>query len=95
MTDEQIEDLRAELAAASPGAWSTALISLPAPGVAALLDKLDRLTDERDAAFRRGAEAMREAAAQALSTQGNGYYGLTGSGVAKTIRALSIPEDKS
>jgi hypothetical protein len=45
--------------------------------------------------FRRGVEAMREAAAQALSTQGNGYYGLTGSGVAKTIRALPIPEDKS
>jgi hypothetical protein len=46
-------------------------------------------------AFRRGANAMREAAAKALSTQGNGYYGLTGSGVAKTIRALPIPEDKS
>jgi hypothetical protein len=45
--------------------------------------------------FRRGAEAMREAAAQAFSTQGNGYYGLTGSGVAKIIRDLPIPEDKS
>jgi len=53
------------------------------------------LRTERDAAFRRGANAMREAAAQALSTQGNGYYGLTGSGVAKTIRALPMPEDKS
>jgi hypothetical protein len=55
----------------------------------------DEARSERDAAFHRGANAMREAAAQALSTQGNGYYGLTGSGVAKTIRNLPIPEDKS
>jgi hypothetical protein len=43
MTDEQIADLRDTLAAATPGAWGTAFVSLQAPNVAALLDKLDSL----------------------------------------------------
>ena len=116
MTDEQIKDLRDELAAASPGVWSTAFVSLPTPGVAALLDKLDQLTAEnarlhlavpriihladseadrafdamqpslgtpvpterrirrqadRDAAFRRGAEAMRRAVLKVSESRAN------------------------
>jgi len=45
-------------------------------------------------AFRRGAEAMREACAQRVEGEGNGHYGLTGAGVAKTLRALPIPEER-
>jgi len=45
-------------------------------------------------AFRRGAEAMREACAQRVKGEGNGHYGLTGADVAKTLRALPIPEER-
>jgi hypothetical protein len=71
VTAEQIADLRAELAAASLGVWSTAFISLPAPGVTALLDKLDSLTIERDAAYRQGVEAMRAAAVEVARKRAN------------------------
>jgi len=52
------------------------------------------LTDVCTDAFHRGAEAMREACAQRVKGEGNGHYGLTGADVAKTLRALPIPEDK-
>ena len=45
-------------------------------------------------AFRRGAEVMCEACAQRVEGEGNGHYGLTGAGVAKTLRALPIPEER-
>jgi len=120
-TKERIETL-ARLNSGSPAsdASDACFIASAADDIGVLLDEVERLTTElhasqaevvelhadplpaaawvrevQQAAFRRGAEAMREAAAQALSTQGNGYYGLTGSGVAKTIRALPIPEDQS
>ena len=44
-------------------------------------------------AYRRGAEAMREACAASFEGQGDGQYGLTGSGVRKQIRSLPIPEE--
>ena len=51
----------------------------------ALLDEVERLTDERDAAFRRGAEAMRTALLQRVSW---------GSDLADRIRDEPVPEDK-
>lgn len=44
--------------------------------------------------YRRGAAAMREACAAHVGEYGNGYYGLTGAGVAKMLRALPIPEEQ-
>jgi hypothetical protein len=103
VTVEQIADLRAELAAASPGAWSTALISLPAPGVTALLDKLDRLTDERDAAYRRGVEVMRAGAVEVarkrvdlpISSDTDAAWCRSAQCIVDELRDLAVPEDKS
>jgi hypothetical protein len=95
MTIGQLAAIRARIAGRLEPHTDVTEIAMAVADLRALLDEVDRLNIERDAAFRRGAEKMREAAAQALSTQGNGYYGLTGSGVAKTIRALPMPEDKS
>ncbi len=55
-------------------------------------DEVKRLTAERDAAYRRGAEAMREAAAQLVIREVEGWMQL---GLSGDIRALPIPEDKS
>jgi len=87
MTEDQIKYLRDTLTAATPGAWGTAFVSLPAPDVAALLDKLDRLTAERDAAFRRGFNAMREIANERLEV-------LDYLSAAHEVRAIPTPEDR-
>lgn len=52
-----------------------------------LLAEVKRLTAERDAAFRRGVKAMREAAAQIADAH-------CVPGTSKQIRALPDPEDK-
>ena len=103
MTDEQIADLRAELAASSPGVWSTAFISLPATGVAALLDKLDHLIIDRDAAFVRGATAMRAAAIEVASkrvdlpvnSDTDAAWCRSAQSIGDERRDLAVPEDKS
>jgi hypothetical protein len=54
------------------------------------------LTAERDAAFKRGASKMREAAAQACEVSPiHGQKTTTARRYADAVRALPIPEDKS
>jgi hypothetical protein len=42
-------------------------------------------------AFARGARAMRQAAANALATQGNDHYGLTGASASRAVLAVPVP----
>jgi hypothetical protein len=60
-------------------------------GVYALPDEVERLTAERDTAFKRGVAAMREAAAKLVEREVEGWMQL---GLSGDIRALPDPEDK-
>ena len=104
MTNKQLDAIRdrVETAHRNPGCCSTRV----ANDLRILLDEVERLTAEREilheltdkaaaewraGAFRRGANAMREAAAQAcevfcIEQDGFGYAGV--------VRETPIPEDK-
>ena len=67
----------------------------------ALLDEVERLTAERDAAFKRGAEAMREVAASHFEERarqqrlvGDYIMAPVHDASAQRVRALPLPEDK-
>jgi len=90
--------LRAQLAAKHSECPDCADYAARSGRFAEQADRLQRERDEARAevatAYRRGAEAMREACAQRVKGEGNGHYGLTGADVAKTLRALPIPEER-
>ena len=131
----QITDIRARLAARTPGSWLATLdndgwcvnavldegtpkermetlarlnlsspasdtsdacfIASAADDIGVLLAEVERLNAERDAAFRRGAEAMREAAAKACEVSPiHGQKTTTARRYAEAIRALPMPEDR-
>ena len=67
--------------------------SIKADDVAVILDELDRLRAERDAAWQAGAEAMREAAAfEAWERWNDADAECTPDYIADCIRALPIPD---
>jgi len=104
VTRDQLSAIRARLVAISlddPDTFRRFVNHAPTD-LAALLDEVERLTAERDTAFRRGVEAMRNAAAREcwmvsdeladipdmMSEQG------AAQNCATRIRALPDPEDK-
>jgi hypothetical protein len=96
MTIGQLAAIRARIAGRLEPHTDVTEIAMAVADLRSLLDEVDRLHIERDAAFRRGAEKMREAAAQACEVSPiHGQKTTTARRYADAIRALPIPEDKS
>ena len=103
MTIGQLAAIRARIAGRLEPHLDVTEIAMAVADLRALLDEVDRLNIERDTAFRRGVEAMRNAAAREcwmvsdeladipdmMSEQGAAQH------CATRIRALPTPEDKS
>jgi hypothetical protein len=104
MTKEQLAEIRARLDAATISDYLRDRLRALLDAVERLTKREDDLvkagldlmvankdlTSERDAAFARGAEAMRESAAQLVHREVEGWMQL---GLSGDIRALPIPKD--
>jgi hypothetical protein len=107
MTREQIDAIRARLDEVPRVPWSAWRLRLLNDDARTLLNEVERLNSDplpaaawvrevEQAAYRRGAEAMRAAAAQACEVSPiHGQKTTTARRYAEAIRALPIPEDKS